>query len=559
MKFKSLRMRVMTGFIIIILLSGLSTLFTTIFMVNNSDITSDLTGRQIERLNVLDDLAINMHERINLLTGYVFYGKGKVYLEAFEEGVEESIELENHALELIDDKELDELINLKIEWGNKTREVIETSNKERAASIMENEVTPLSLRLVAGFEKIAEQEEKRILESGENLVNSSQRVIFFSIGISAIVSILGLLISIRLSSSISKPIKLVTEKMIQIRDGNLNSEYLETKLKDETGTLIDATNKMNSQMKEVIQKLKEVSVQVEEHSNSLSSSVEEVTLGSNQISQTMDELASGSESQASYASELSNGMQELNEQTVSALEASKAVNEESESVVELTQKGKEFMNKSVSQMADIDSIINNSVSQVELLNTESNNISKVVSVIESIADQTNLLALNATIEAARAGEEGRGFSVVANEVRKLASQVSDSVSDISNIVENIQTKSKDVMEELAKGYEQVKVGSDYIKSTNTTFDKIIDSIKETTTSINKIDGRLNSVSKKTEDLLAGVEEVASISQESAAGVEQTSASVEEMKDSMGMISSRSTELYKMVESLQDVVKNFDLE
>ena len=142
---------------------------------------------------------------------------------------------------------------------------------------------------------------------------------------------------------------------------------------------------------------------------------------------------------------------------IQANEHSLKVSNTSNEILTLTDEGIQLMNHSIQQMSTIDQIVKDAVDKVKGLETQSQEISTLVQVIKDISDQTNLLALNAAIEAARAGENGRGFSVVANEVKKLAEQVSDSVGDITGIVNKIQKESKLVVNALVNGYKEVDV------------------------------------------------------------------------------------------------------
>src|SRR5699024_10420361 len=152
----------------------------------------------------------------------------------------------------------------------------------------------------------------------------------------------------------------------------------------------------------------------------------------------------------------------------------------------LTTDGSKSMEDSTNQMKVIDQIVHEAGEKVEGLNVHSQNISELVEVIQDIAEQTNLLALNAAIEAARAGEHGMGFAVVADEVRKLAEQSSESVQNITGIVQNIQQESNAVASSLRNSYKEVEEGSNQISNTGQTFNAISSSVSSMINDMNHV-------------------------------------------------------------------------
>ncbi|MGM8215631.1 methyl-accepting chemotaxis protein [Bacillaceae bacterium W0354] len=385
--------------------------------------------------------------------------------------------------------------------------------------------------------------------------NDIKKLIFIIIGVTLVI---GLAIIWLFANTISNPIKAVTTQMSSLASGDLTKAQLKFKSKDETGQLADAMNKMQDGLKGMVQSITTATESLSSHSEELTQSANEVKLGTEQVSSTMQELASGSETQANSASELSETMHMFNKEIEEVNQNSNQIVQYSTKVLGTTNEGSQLMEQSRNQMQKIDVIVHDAVEKVKSLDTQSQEISKLVGVIQDIADQTNLLALNAAIEAARAGEHGKGFAVVADEVRKLAEQVSSSITDITNIVTNIQTESSVVVQSLETGYHEVENGTKQIEETGGKFGEINSSITEMVRNMEQVSERLSNVVASTQEMNSSIENIASISEESAAGIEETSATTQQASSSMEEVAQSSEELAKLAEELNGLVRQFKI-
>ncbi|GEL65888.1 methyl-accepting chemotaxis protein [Marinilactibacillus psychrotolerans] len=381
---------------------------------------------------------------------------------------------------------------------------------------------------------------------------------FLIILASILATILAIVIGVFMGRIIGVPLKKVSQKLDHISKGDLTEPVEVTKRKDEIGILINATSKMQEELKNLINSVADATVQVLSSSEELTQSTNEVVVGAEQVATTMQELATGAEAQANSTSEFSEHMQKFSETIEDSSKESEKIYQTSTNVYSLTKDGREMMANSVSQMQSIDNIVKNSVDGVKELDVKSGEISKLVGVIESIAEQTNLLALNAAIEAARVGDQGKGFAVVADEIRQLAEQVSVSVVDITDIVNNIQSESAKLVVGLETGYEQVEKGTSQIQQTGETFNKISSSVESMGNAIKEISNKLAGNRSTTKNMSTNIEEIAGLSEQSAAGIEQTSATAQQTTSTMQEVSSSSEELANLAEKLSNLVERFKI-
>ncbi len=561
LNFKSLKTKILLAFMTIILLVIIlaTIMIVTISKTNNK--TEQMVDEELALLIANDQLTLSISQRIAAARGYILFGDD-LYKNLFDQYTEESQKYEKQVLALSTKKETQEVIDRSVDWEamvvTDVFERYDSGDEAGAASYLRSSVEPYSNDLIKEFEKLSDIRMESINAQAKSVTDLGKRSLTLTFIISVLVIILGITIALLTSNSITKPIKKVMERMQTIAYGDLTSEPLAITAKDETGQLAMAINQMQVMEKEVMEGIKKASEMLTSNSNELTQSANEVKSGSEQVAITMQELATGSETQATTASNLSVVMGNFTKKVQSTNKSGEKIKDSSMGVLSMTTQGKEYMEDSNRQMAKIDEIVLDAVFKMATLDNQTKEITNLVMIIQKIADQTNLLALNAAIEAARAGEHGRGFAVVADEVRKLAEQVAVSISDITGFVEKIQTESKRVSDSLQTGYTEVQEGTSQIKKTGDTFNQINASVTTMVKGIKDISDNLESIQVNSEIMNSSIEEIASVSEESAAGVEETSAASQEITSSMEEVAGNSEQLADLAKGLAEMVEEFKI-
>lgn len=558
--FKSIRAKMIFGFSMLMLLIVILGVYNLFILNNVNKTTENILNEELPLLIANEQLVISMTSRTSTARAYVLSGDA-----SFKEIFNEYTELGKHQQEIVEtigaSEKFKKLIKETVEWRTFIHEEVfnayDNGNKDLAFKNLTS-ADSLANGIIQGYEDLAKKRENHIINKEKSILANGEKTFKIVVGVIILILVIGITIAILSSNSISKPIITVMNRMKLISNGDLSNETLKTNLKDEIGQLVHATNDMGKNMQNVLNQINSVSKKVGEQSEALTESANEVMSGTEQIAITMGELATGSESQANNAGNLSHMMGSFAAKVEEANTNGMYIQQASNEVLEMTNEGRKLMESSTGQMAKIDQIVQNAVQKVKGLDTHSQEISELVGVIQSLADQTNLLALNAAIEAARAGEHGKGFAVVADEVRKLAEQSSHSVTNITDIVNNIQNESSIVTASLQEGYKEVEQGTAQIIVTGETFEKISFAVTEMSSRINTVSENLSNIVENSNNMNNAIQDIAAISEESAAGVEQTAASSEEASSSMVEVASSSDELAKLAEELNNLVRQFKL-
>lgn len=360
---------------------------------------------------------------------------------------------------------------------------------------------------------------------------------------------------------ISRPITKVTGLVNKTAHLDLSEDQSYEALlkhKDETGVMANAVLEMRTHLKELVEKLREQSAATSNYAKNLSESTN-LALGSiNEITRAADDLAAGAAKQAGATQE---GAEKLNDLAEEIENSVKSSNNVKSFVNETNKASRDALNAvdTLQQHFANNSRITSEVAQdVNTLAGKSNNISEIINVIKGIAEQTNLLALNAAIEAARAGEHGKGFAVVADEVRKLAEQTSDSAKEVETIIKEIQGDIREAKDKMDKANVIVGESNRALTVTGKTFEVIEKTLKDTFVQIEMLLQSIGNIGRNKNAVVSAISETSYISQETAASTEEVSASLESQTSAIESISETASRLKTVAESLESIISAFKL-
>ncbi|TAN63198.1 HAMP domain-containing protein [bacterium] len=374
---------------------------------------------------------------------------------------------------------------------------------------------------------------KAILGNAENVAFKGISVLVGSVLISGVVVVFFMWST---NAQLIKPIMKIKEAVQEYAKGNLTTRanikvrIWGRDIKDEITSLGDSVDEMAGQMSSVLGK-------ISDSSNMLASASEQLSASSSQIEQ-------GATRQSGQTGQIATAMEEMNATVIEVAKNAQQASESARGAREMASKGGDVVKQAITAMKEVAESTSVTAETIKNLGKSSANIGAIVSVINDIADQTNLLALNAAIEAARAGEQGRGFAVVADEVRKLAERTTKATKEISGMIGAIQDETGKAVDAMFDGSKKVDKGVVLANEAGAALGQIVVGVQNVTDMISHM-------ATSTEEQSATTDEI-SRNMESIADVAKTNVSA------IGEVARATGEMARLAGELKELVGNFKL-
>ncbi len=425
----------------------------------------------------------------------------------------EAVEKLGKLLETQEEKDLfnrfKEVVKSGAEVNNKIIELVNDGKKQEAQILYLNETRQNTKLLVETTNALIKNQEKQLEEKVSKLLSVSKKLLLVIIIVGVVSIIIGIFMSIKITRSIKAPVEKAAEQLELMSQGDFTFSISENAIKrgDELGVIARAMDALNTNLKKVF--------------NEIISSVHSLTSSATQLSSIAEEMSRTAESSSNRANSVATSSEEMSQTVVDIAKNTANIADSAKKAVDTAQQGNMIVERSVGEVKEIDETVNESARFVKSLGERSAHIGEIVSVINDIADQTNLLALNAAIEAARAGEQGRGFAVVADEVRKLAERTAQATSEIEDMIKAIQNEVTKAVEIMDTATVKVQSGVTLTAQAGDALKAIVKSSDELQLMVQQIASATEEMSATSEEISKEIVDIANASRDTTASSHET--------------------------------------
>lgn len=432
-------------------------------------------------------------------------------------------------------------------------------------SKMEYYIKELGTTFVEGNESeiitLTQEIKAYVASRAESQLISHQQDISFGYklltGVSVVMIFIILYLSIGATRSVNLPTRQLKKLLKQAQQGDF-TQIAKYDSKDELGEVMLSYNQMASEVKELLKTVQRSALSVHEANDQLQTASEKTTKASIHISHDASDLTTATIQSTEQLNLNTTALQEIADGVVVIAERIDFIEQNITQTVKEANSGVEYVVYNNEQMHEIEQAVKKSYDMMQILVKHSKEIEQVIQIINSIAEQTNLLALNAAIEAARAGEYGRGFSVVAGEVRKLAVQSVSSTKVIEEIVKKIQDDSKQSVQFMSSALQSVQTGIDTTNQTASKFQQIVSAVNEIGPHIGEVAATINVITENTKEVADNSLQLSEVSKENTKMIEQVSASTSEQLEATKEIHDEIQKISRNIHSLTNAIKRFSV-